>query len=244
MVNPATSPLRPIRAITLDLDDTLWPCEPVMLRAEQVLDAWLAEHLPEVAAAYPMDAMRALRARTFRENPHLAHDFAATRKLSLAQAFEPLARGPEWVERAFEVFHAARHEVELYPETLAALTSLARRYPLASLSNGTADLHRIGLGGHFAALVSARHVGCAKPDARIFHRAAKHLECDPAHVAHVGDDPELDVAGAKAAGLYAVWMNRDGRSWPLADVTPDLEIGTLAELEPALAQHPMHAESA
>ena len=40
-----------VRAITLDLDDTLWPIEPVMLRAEQRLDAWLRTHCPPVATA-------------------------------------------------------------------------------------------------------------------------------------------------------------------------------------------------
>lgn len=223
-----------IRAVTLDLDDTLWPIEPVMLRCEAVLDAWLNEHCPEVAAAWPIGAMRELRERVFRENPHLAHDFTATRKLSLAIAFEPHGRGEEWVERAFEVFYAARNEVELYPDALDALRALAARWPLASVSNGNADLHRIGLGEYFAATVTARTIGVAKPDPAIFRRAATYLDVPPQCVAHVGDDPELDVAGAKAAGMVAVWLNRHGREWPLDGVEPDLTITTLAALEPGL----------
>ena len=235
------NPKRTIRAITLDLDDTLWPCEPVMLKAEAALEDWLNEQCPEIAAMYPRETMRALRSRVFEEHPHLAHDFMATRKMSLAKVFEPYfdrsaSEGQQWVERAFEVFHSARHEVELYPDALAALESLAAKYPLATLSNGTADVHRIGLAHHFVAQVSARVVGHAKPHPLIFHRAAKHLEVLPEQVAHVGDDAALDVVGAKAAGMLAVWLNRDGRPWPLDEVTPDLEIATLAELEPALSR--------
>ncbi len=223
-----------IRAVTFDLDDPLWPIEPVMLRCEAVLDAWLNEHCPEVAAAWPIGAMRELRERVFRENPQLAHDFTATRKLSLAIAFEPHGRGEEWVERAFEVFYAARNEVELYPDALDALRTLSARWPLASVSNGNADLHRIGLGEYFAATVTARTIGVAKPDPAIFRRAATYLDVPPQHIVHVGDDPELDVMGAKAAGMRAIWLNRHAMPWPLEAVTPDLTITTLAELEPAL----------
>lgn len=223
-----------IRAITLDLDDTLWPIEPVMLRAESALDSWLRDNCPEVAAAWPVEAMRELRQRVFAENPHLAHDFTATRKLSLALAFEPFARGEDWVERAFEVFYASRNAVELYPEALDAVRELAARWPLASVSNGNADLHRIGLGEYFVAMVTSRAVGAAKPDPAIFRRAAMHLEVPPEEIAHVGDDPLLDVAGAKRVGMLAVWLNRHGADWPLADLRPDLEIHTLAELAPAL----------
>jgi putative hydrolase of the HAD superfamily len=222
-----------IHAITLDLDDTLWPIEPVMLRAERELDAWMREHCPEVAEAYPIERMRALRQDVWDEHPHLSHDFAALRRLSLARAFAPFARGEEWVERAFEVFHTARHCVELYPETHEALARLAARFPLASLSNGTAEVHRVGLGEYFVASIQARNVGVAKPDPRIFHRAAQHLGLAPHQIAHVGDDPELDVLGARGAGMLAVWLNRHGASWQHDDL-PDLEIRALDELEPAL----------
>lgn len=230
-----------IRAITLDLDDTLWPIEPVMLRAEASLDAWLRDYCPEVAAAWPVEAMRELRQRVFSENPHLAHDFTATRKLALALAFEPFARGDDWVERAFEVFYASRNAVELYPDALDAVRALAARWPLASVSNGNADLHRIGLGEYFVAMVTARVVGAAKPEAAIFRRAAMHLEVAPEEIAHVGDDPLLDVAGAKRVGMLGVWLNRHGATWPLDDLRPDLEIGTLAELAPALDRLRGHA---
>lgn len=228
-----------IRALTLDLDDTLWPIEPVVLRAEAELDAWLARHCPEVAAAWPIEAMRALRTRVHADNPELAHDFTALRKLSLAHVFEPFGHGEELVERAFEVFYAARNRVELYPDAGPALQRLAGRFPIASLSNGNADLHRIGLGEYFVATVTARTVGVGKPHPRIFERAVACLGLPAAQVAHVGDDPLLDVQGAQRAGLVAVWLNRSGAAWPLPR-PPDIEIAELGALEPALERYAVH----
>lgn len=228
-----------IRALTLDLDDTLWPIEPVVLRAEAELDAWLAQHCPEVAAAWPIEAMRELRTRVHADNPELAHDFTALRKLSLAHVFEPFGHGEELVERAFEVFYAARNRVELYPDAGPALQRLAGRFPIASLSNGNADLHRIGLGEYFVATVTARTVGVGKPHPRIFERAVACLGLPAAQVAHVGDDPLLDVQGAQRAGLVAVWLNRSGAAWPLQR-PPDIEIAELGALEPALERYAVH----
>jgi putative hydrolase of the HAD superfamily len=225
-----------IAALTLDLDDTLWPIAPVMQRAELALDAWLRAHCPEVAAAFPIEAMRLLREQVWLEHPHLAHDFTSLRKLSLQRAFATSGHAATQIERAFEVFYSARNEVELYADALPALARLAQRWPLASISNGNADLQRIGLAGHFRATLHAREVGCAKPQARIFHAAAAALGVAPHAVAHVGDDPELDVRGAREAGMVAVWLNRTEASWPLADMQPDITVAGLDQLEAALDQ--------
>ena len=222
-----------IRALTLDLDDTLWPIEPVILSAESELDEWLRSNCPEVAEAWPIEAMRELRDRVHGENPHLSHDFSALRKLSLAQAFAGFDRADDWVERAYEIYFDARNRVDLYPDARAALETLSARWPIASISNGNADLHRIGLGRYFVAMVSARVVGCAKPDVRIFRKAAAHLGLELHEIAHIGDDPQLDVLGAQRAGMVTVWLNRHGARWEHGE-RPDIEVRTLDEIEPAL----------
>ena len=73
----------PVRAITLDLDDTLWPFAPVGARVEQVQHTWLLQHCPRTAARFPIDAMRALREQVNSERPDLAHDFSQLRKLDI-----------------------------------------------------------------------------------------------------------------------------------------------------------------
>ena len=67
-----------IRAITLDLDDTLWPIWPTIARAESVLQSWLAEHAPATHALYAMPgALRAIRNRMEQLRPDLRHDLSA-----------------------------------------------------------------------------------------------------------------------------------------------------------------------
>lgn len=227
-----------IRAITIDLDDTLWPIEPVMLRAEQRLDQWLQAHCPPVADAFPIAAMRALRDRIAAENPELAHDFTSQRLLCLRAAMQPHGYGEQHVDAAFAEFYAARNEVECYGDALPALERLAARFPLVSLSNGNADLAKIGLDRFFHFSISSRAFGKAKPAAEIFHAACGGLGLPPDEVLHVGDDPLIDVVGASEAGLRSAWINRAGADWNHA-TAPDLIVRDLDELarrlEPASA---------
>ena len=218
-----------ILAITLDLDDTLWPITPIVLRAETRLDAWLRTHCPAVADAYPIPAMRALRERISAEHPHLAHDFTAQRRLSLRAALEPHGYDDAMLDAAFEAYYAARNEVDLYPDVRDALTRLAARLPIVSLSNGNADLERIGLRPLFAATVTARDFGAGKPAPEIFRHACERAGVAPANVLHVGDDPELDVIGARNAGLRTAWVNRGGAAWS-HDGAPDVTVADLVEL--------------
>jgi putative hydrolase of the HAD superfamily len=223
-----------IAAITLDLDDTLWPIEPVMLRAERRLDDWLKTHCPRAAAAYSIPAMRALRDRIAHENPHLAHDFSAQRRLSLHTALSEHGYADAHVEGAYSEFYAARNEVECYADVLPALTRLAARFPLVSLTNGNADIERIGIAHLFRFSISSRDCGVAKPAPEIFHAACDRLGLAPSAVLHVGDDPDLDVAGARAAGLRAAWINRTGALWSHPE-QPDLIANDMAALADQLA---------
>jgi len=235
-----TGPAR-IAAITLDLDDTLWPIRPVMERCEQVLEAFLLEHAPAVARRFPRPAMRALRDAIAAERPDLAHDYAALRRLSLERAFAEAGvhEGAETlIEHAYVAFYAERNRVELYEDVPLALPALATRCRVLALTNGNADLERIGLAEHFHGAVLAREVGVGKPDARIFAHACRLLGTEPHTVWHVGDDPELDVLGAKRAGLRGVWINRNGQDWPYPDHPPDLVVRDLAELQAWLDRLP------
>ena len=218
-----------ILAISLDLDDTLWPVEPAIRNAETRLHEWLTSEHPDVANAYPIAAMRALREAIDRERPDLSHDFTAQRILTLERAFAACGKDAEHVDAAFEVYYAARNAVECYPDALPALTALAARFPLVSLSNGNADLARIGLDHHFRAAITAREVGFAKPDKRIFDAACARLGVAPEHVLHVGDDAALDVVGARNAGLRTAWLNRGGATWSHGPA-PDLTIESLDAL--------------
>lgn len=221
-------PERIIRAITIDLDDTLWPVWPTIERAERLAHECLAARAPRVAADWPPERLRELRMALYDSQPELRHDYLRLRRLALDQAFARTGAGmapAAVISEALDVFMAARNEVELYPEVAACLARLARRFPLASVTNGNADLSRIGLGHLFRATVSAHMHGTGKPDPAIFHIACRELGCAPQEVVHLGDDVELDVRGARAAGMQAVWLNRAGHAWDGDDApvaVPDL----------------------
>ncbi|MBB1473574.1 HAD family hydrolase [Luteimonas sp. MC1782] len=224
-----------VRAITLDLDDTLWPFAPIGVRIEHALDDWMRVHCPATAAMFPVAAMRALREQMHARHPQLAHDMSALRRLTIEHALRESGADLALVDPAYEVFFAARNEVEFYPEARDALARMSARVPVVALSNGNADLGRIGIRHHFAGSVSAQEHGAAKPDASIFLAACAHVGVAPAEVLHVGDHPEADVAGAARAGLRSCWINRrgaDGRlaPWRHRSATPDLNFDTLSGL--------------
>ena len=219
-----------VRAITLDLDDTLWPFAPIGARIERVLDAWMREHSPATAMRFPAAEMRALRERVTEENPRFAHDLGAVRRMTLERALRESGSDPALAGAAYEAFFEARNQVECYPDAIDALARIAAHVPVAAVTNGNADLDRIGLGHHFRFNLCPREHGAAKPDASIFHAACERLGCAPGEVLHVGDHIEMDVLGAARAGLRSCWIDREAREWPHDDIRPDLHFDTLAAL--------------
>ncbi|MEO5811035.1 MAG: HAD family hydrolase [Rhodanobacter sp.] len=218
-------------ALTLDLDDTLWPVQPALQRADEAVDAWLREHYPDVATTWPIPAMRALRAQIATERADLAHDFTTQRQLTMQQVFAASGIHDAPLDILWDIYFTERNRVDLYADSLDALRRLARRVPLASLTNGNADLQRIGIHAHFACHICARDKGFAKPDPRIFLAAAAKLCVAPGNILHVGDDPARDIVGAREAGLRTAWINRRGETWPVAlGPAPELELRDLGAL--------------
>jgi FMN hydrolase / 5-amino-6-(5-phospho-D-ribitylamino)uracil phosphatase len=217
-----------IAALTIDLDDTLWPVWPAIQRAEQQLHAWLVDHAPRMAQTHDVQGLRTLRDQVAQERPEWGHDFTAVRLESLRRGLAQHGYDTDLAEPAFEVFYAARHNVNFYADVEPALARLSRRFPLLALSNGNARLDRVGLEGFFVGTVSAKEVGVAKPNARIFQHACNVLKLPASQVLHVGDDLDLDVAGAVASGLQAVWICRGDTAH--AHRAPALGTHTVADL--------------
>lgn len=222
-----------IKAITFDLDDTLWDIWPVVERAEQLLHDWLAARYPRMAEQFTPLELRDLSAEVIAARPNMAHDRTWQRKAALNLAARRVGYREFDVDSAFEVFFIARNAVEPFADVRPTLERLARRYTLASLSNGNADLRLIGLHDVFAFSLNAIDVGAAKPEPLMFELARQRLAAQPEQIVHVGDDPEHDVFGATQAGFRTVWVNRTHREWP-GGPQAEAEIGHLAELEGVL----------
>ena len=198
-----------IRAITLDLDDTLWPVWPTIARAEAQLQHWLAQHAPAAHALSAQPGLsRSIRAQVVAEHAGLAHDMSALRHAAIRLLLLRAGEDPALAGAAFDVFYAERQRVDLFDDALPALEWLSQRFALVALSNGNADVKLVGLERFFQASVSARDAGVAKPHARIFQRGAEAAGVAAAQVLHVGDDALLDAQGALDAGMQAVWLRR------------------------------------
>lgn len=219
-----------IKAISLDLDDTLWPIWPTIERAEKVLHHWMVDHAPMAAALFSSPlALREIRDYMAANRPELKNDLSAVRRESIRLALYRAGENPLMADEAFEVFFAERQRVTLYEDAEPALKLLSARFPLVSISNGNADIHRVGLGRYFRAAISAREFGVGKPDPRIFHAAAGAIEVAPEAILHVGDDATLDGLGALNAGMQAAWLNRSDHLWP-HEQEPHVTLTTLTEL--------------
>jgi 2-haloalkanoic acid dehalogenase type II len=224
-----------IRTITLDLDDTLWDVAPVIRRAESKLTEWLRERYPRIVAMHQPEDIVEVRAQVVVEFEDRAHDLTFIRRQVLARMGVAAGYGDGFVDEAFAVFDRERNTLELFPEVLPALESLASRYKLVAVTNGNAKLERIGIDHLFHAVVSARSAGAAKPAKPIFDAAVSVGGAAAHETLHVGDHPEFDVEGARAAGLRAVWVNRNGHPWPGGLAPPERTIADLRELDQLLA---------
>lgn len=223
-----------IRTITLDLDDTLWDITPVIRRAESRLRDWLAERYPRIVEMHQPEDIVELRAQVVAEFEDRSHDLTFIRQQVLARMGIAAGYGDDFVDDAFAVFDKERNTVELFPEVRPALESLGDRYRLVAVTNGNAKLERIGIDHLFHTVVSARSAGAAKPARPIFDAAVSAGGAAAHETLHVGDHPEFDVEGARAAGLRAIWLNRNGHVWPGALEPPERTISNLRELDQLL----------
>ena len=219
-----------IRAITLDLDDTLWPIWPTIARAETALNDWLGRNAPGAAALLADPPMRLrLRDDVLRMRSDIAHDMSVIRCEMIRLALQRCREDERLAEPAFEVFFEHRMKVDLFADALPALAFLSGRFPVVALSNGNADVHRVGIGAYFRGSVSAHEFGVGKPDRRIFDAGAAMAGVAPHQVLHVGDDGALDVLGGLNAGMQTVWLNREAHAWPHA-AQPHLTVTDLMQL--------------
>jgi FMN hydrolase / 5-amino-6-(5-phospho-D-ribitylamino)uracil phosphatase len=220
------------RVISIDLDDTLWPVAPVIAAAEAALLSWLREHHPRAVLGATIDSMRNLRAGVAERFPQKGHDLTFLRRQALAEMFAAAGYrgGGAAAEDAFEIFLSERNRVEFYADVRPALERLRAKYRLFALSNGNADLERCGIAELFDGHITASAAGAAKPDARIFSHLLRTAGVPPSEVLHVGDDPLADVVGATQAGMQAIWINRDARTWPEHFAPPARTVTTLADI--------------
>ena len=188
-----------VGAVTVDLDDTLYP------QAAYLDGAWRA--VAARGAELGVDPVRLLAALRGTAAEGSDRGRIVDRALALVGAAE-LAPAP--LVAAFSSY--APERLEPYPGALEALARLRAVVPVALVTDGApagqrAKLRALGLDDLVDAVVLSDELGgrgARKPDPRPFRAALAALGADPATTVHVGDRPAKDVVGAAAAGLRAV----------------------------------------
>lgn len=229
-------PLGPIKAITFDLDDTLYDNHPVIRKTTAESHAALQAYHPALREFTPAD-YQALRNELLVREPEIYHDVSEWRRRSVELALLNVglsaAEAKAGASDVMSVFHQWRSEVEMPEETHNTLTWLGERVPLVAITNGNACTEKLGLDHHFQFALRAGPHGRAKPWQDMYHLASERLGIAPQHILHVGDDLTTDVAGSLRAGMQACWINlRAGNLMKIDDarLLPHVEIHQLASL--------------
>jgi 2-haloacid dehalogenase len=125
-----------------------------------------------------------------------------------------------------------------WPDTVAALRELKKRFRLAIISNVDDDLFAATqpqLGVEFDQVITAQQAKAYKPSLKIFELALSRVGTPAHRILHIGQSLYHDVLPAQSLGLATVWVNRPSARAGVgavksADGRPDLQISSLAEL--------------
>lgn len=123
---------------------------------------------------------------------------------------ERLSEVRDCLSRMHRERHLWSNVVERSAESLERLRSAGLRLGVVSNSDGRVEqaLEAAGLRGYFDVVIDSALVGIEKPDPRIFHAALEALGVSPEEALYVGDLYEVDVIGARAAGMEAVLLGK------------------------------------
>ena len=222
-----------VRCVTFDLDDTLWECAPVIHRAEAQFYRWLESNYPGVTQKFSYTELLQNRITYMRAHSAEFYNLTRLRKNWLYQVANLCGYDEGLVEPGFNIFWQARNQVELFDDVETTLEQLGGKYLIGAITNGNADVAKIGIGHLFDFVVTSEEVEVSKPDSKLFTTAASKAGFEIASILHVGDDPVKDVMGALKAGALAAWVTGDTDNWS-EELTPHMIVSHVKDLIPYL----------
>lgn len=229
-------PLGPIKAMTFDLDDTLYDNRPVIERTETEVILFMQQNFPRVASL-DRSGFNRIRSELLAREPDIYHDVSEWRRRAfeatlLAHGYS-LREAEEGAARTMAHFSYWRSRIEVPEATHTTLSLLATRFPLVAVTNGNANPQLFGLSDYFQMVLRAGPDGRAKPFGDMYLNVSRRLNIAPQYILHVGDDLTTDVAGAVRHGLQACWINDRKKSLTQvcdARLLPHIEISRLDSL--------------
>src|ERR1051326_8682840 len=152
---------------------------------------------------------------------------------SLAATFDAFGvRGrPESISRYFDAFSA----FQLYPDVVATLDHLSRRFKIAIVSNIDDDLlAATPLRRTFDLVCTAERATGYKPDGALFRYLLANAGVPREEILHSGQSQLTDMVGAKPIGLTVAWINRRGVPLSATVPPPDFTLSDIQSLIPLL----------
>ncbi|MBI2913579.1 MAG: HAD-IA family hydrolase [Chloroflexi bacterium] len=217
-----------LRAVFFDLDDTL--CDTIGTRQARVQRACQV-----LCRAYPHLDADELLARVMRPAPERIV-WGVPRTLAELGLLETPA-GREALGIWF--FEGCYDLLKPLPGVVPTLAELRRSHLLGVITNGDGKLQRakwLRLSLGIDLVVISAECGFEKPDPRIFAHALSLAGVEPHEAIFVGDRLDVDVGGAKAAGMRAVWFNHWGGHLDNDGPQPDAVIERFSRLPEVLEQ--------
>ena len=229
-----------IKCLSFDLDDTFWDIRPVIANMDVILYQWLASNAPAYTAKFALDHYALLRREVVDNYPQIAHSVTDVRikclQLGLARAGYSEKQVARLAAQGFAVSLEARQQVDYFPHVWRVLDQLREQgYLMGAITNGNADIHKVGLSQHFDFQFNAHEVGVEKPHPAIFQAMLAHTNLRPEQVIHIGDNPIADIQGAQQLGMATIWGNVITQPWN-ESFSADQSITCISELPSAVQQ--------
>lgn len=225
-----------IKALTFDLDDTLYDNRPYLVQAETALINTIKQidGLQDVQ----LNEYNQIKRDILLDDPEIYHDVfvwrvTATRRFLKLKGVTDKHRIDKIADDAINNFVIWRNKITVPQQSLNVLATLANRYPMVVITNGNVDINQIGLGQYFQCSLRGGPDGRSKPFPEIFQLAAKKLTLPTADIMHIGDHLYADVQGAINSGMQSCWLNMFNDNiyhHPDARILPHVEITELPEL--------------
>ena len=238
--------LSAIKAISFDLDDTLYSNKPVMMAIEKKMIAYFAKHLaaqqhklPKAFANFTMRYWYQFRRQAISKHPELSNDVVRVRLESYRLGLSSLGYSKEEAQKmaqaAVDYFIALRSDFSVPNASKELLAKLGKRYTLVAISNGNVDCHALGIADYFHHIYHAgwqknEQLLKQKPSTDMFDLACQQLAIVPQQLLHVGDCGRSDIQGALRAGCQSAWLSCYDVGKPIS-VLPHLEITNISQLD-------------
>ncbi len=237
--------LTPFKAISFDLDDTLYSNGPIMAAIEKKMLVYFTRLMPEKQQVFDSSFWLFFKRKAIAVQGELAHDVVFSRLESYRLGFKSLHFTEEeachQAHAALDYFITLRSEFTVPKKSQQLLAQLSKKLPLVAISNGNVNTKCLGIAKYFTYIyhagfqkVIARSPAQGtllrqKPEPDMFVDVCQRLALLPEELLHVGDCGYADIYGALNAGCQAAYLPQFGVGKPLK-LIPHLTLNHICEL--------------